>query len=146
MSLKAGRELDALVAEKVMGWQWWRMVAAPDKRFLQPPERLPVTSGPSAMEPADGTETVIGQAYVAEFSTSIAAAWTVVEAFTSKGKHWLLGTADYDGQCYIANHDSECLMCEGWPDDADFISVAASTMPEAICLAALRAVGVEIPA
>ncbi len=60
MEMKAGRELDALVAEKVMGWQVHRDIARSNlPRFVRKP---------------DGFDVVLPA-----FSTDIAAAWEMVE-------------------------------------------------------------------
>lgn len=92
---KAGRELDALVAEKVMG------VETMQKLY------------PSMMAK--------GGAWLPHFSTDIAAAWEVVEKMRREGYIFDIEIRkDYVGV--------NCEHCE--------------SAPLAICLAALRAVGV----
>ena len=109
--MRAGRELDALVAEKVMG------LAAP-------------------------------------YSTDIAAAWLVVEHMharldpAAQGAHQLLTLmcVGHYRDCWAASFDFE--LTDDW-HEADRIgaypfAARAETAPLAICLAALRTVGVEV--
>lgn len=114
--LKAGRELDALIAEKVMGWHrefvtdpssnysFWNYVDADGRGMYTPEEWEP--------------------------STSISAAWEVVEKLQTLGiKCWMKN--------YIAIPGWHCVVIGG---DFEF-EEAADTAPLAICLAALKAVG-----
>jgi hypothetical protein len=104
----AGRELDALVGERVMG------------RDMTKPE---------------GFKYPIG---LPRYSEDIAAAWTVVEHFRARGKGWII-TAE-PGKTRVANLDGEGIPAGQW-DFAELIAYEAPTAPEAICLAALAAVG-----
>src|SRR5262245_11217263 len=81
-NLQAGRELDALIAEKVMGWIWR---ACPDTfrpgrpwcRWLTEPDRnLPKWDGVTEMRVDDLYDE---ESSVLQYSTDIAAAWLVVE-------------------------------------------------------------------
>lgn len=97
--MNPGRELDALVAEKVLGW----------KRFpLDPPECL-------------------------EYSTDISAAWKVFEQF----KLSQLVRA----QLQRAFDEHVCHFWEYSNGDVRIHEGRSNSMPHAICLAALRAVG-----
>jgi hypothetical protein len=114
--LKPGRELDALVAEKVMGL----LVIEPLRLYYRHP-------------------TVTDE--IPEYSTEIAAAWEVVEKIKTQVKaetdsrdftimyvdnKWLVGWAlEYDG-------------------GMDKL-VSADTAPHAICLAALKVVSSQSP-
>lgn len=117
--MKAGRELDALVAEKVMGWK-----LEPYTRCIQV---LPVEAG----RPPEGADTSklkpfnnIGSYEIPHYSTAIAAAWEVVE------KLRLAILPMSNGQWGAAvNEDKEFVP--------GFI---ANTAQHAICLAALKAV------
>ena len=127
--MNAGKELDALVAEKVMGGIWdegrcricgWSLV--PDGEagcwkdncsMRPPPER-------SADEPAP-------------YSTDIAAAWRIVEKMAAT--HAL--SIDYDP---VYPDEWTCWM----QGAGDSVSPSAESAPLAICLAALQAVGVEV--
>jgi len=111
--LEAGRELDALVAEKVMGWKKlndtglsWR---SPDEGF----SNLPY------------------------FSTDISAAWQVVEKM--RETRWIEVHSTIDGEWAafytpIGTTDMNQAIHE---------YAKASTAPLAICRAALKAKGVE---
>lgn len=113
--MKPGRELDALVAEKVMGLtsseveihrQFWL-----DGCFSNLPH----------------------------YSTDIAAAWEVVEKLTSKKQpHFQLSLCD--------SYTENPKWCAEFDLDRPFkrVIAKAETAPHAICLAALKAVGVEI--
>lgn len=109
----AGRELDALVAEKVMGWEQRLSVEddANDRWVYQ-----------------TGTKPPYAVARLMDMwhpSTSIADAWLVVEKL---GGNFCLNTP-------LQTSGWQCVI--GGPHFAD---VTASTAPHAICLAALRAV------
>jgi len=89
--LEAGRELDALIAEKVMGWTWCVQphghISRPGKysytRWLCEPDRY--QSAKPKWDKWDGkTEMPISglngeYMHVPEYSSDIAAAWEVVE-------------------------------------------------------------------
>lgn len=123
-----GRELDALVAEKVMGCKvlWQKAtVSGPycgcncADGFEEGPH-----SDPNRMD-----------ANLKSYSTDIAAAWEVVEKLAENGK--LLE-----------------LYAGGGPKGASWTATFfdgssgneyADTAPHAICLAALKAVGVDLP-
>lgn len=123
--MKAGRELDALVGQKVMGWtraydrrlkgEWWSAPEDPQGFYADFPE----------------------------WSTDISAAWVVVEKMRERG-FWfrmstpfsLKGTTLFGG---FTSHNST-----GWNGRPDY-GHAAESAPEVICLAALKACGVEVP-
>ncbi len=97
--MKAGRELDILVAQKVMGWS-----------------------------PIESTE------YCPWYSRDISSAWQVVVKLTSD-MVWLSLLNYFGGWSAIFdNREHHGIQCE------------ASTAEVAICLAALAAVGYEVPA
>jgi hypothetical protein len=116
------RELDALVAEEVFGWQ-------------RPP-------------PEDQDFTVIPMTYeqwstlaLPHYSTDIAAAWEVVEKL-SESFEWVLESP---------TNREEGFTCTffGTEADAGWMPppgrAVAETVSKAICLAALMAVGVGVP-
>ena len=117
--LPAGRELDALVAERVMGWHITDAIKKP---------------GQDDYGVAPGQVGVLWVVRVPDYSTDIAAAWQVVERLIKLDAFVSL---DYDFQ----NVDSE-----KW--SVTFITRKAidcesgETAPLAICRAALKAVGV----
>ncbi len=99
VELKAGRELDALVAEKVMGDLPPRGYSIPD------------------------------------YSTSISAAWEVVEKLIADSHIVALGVswdAAKDHWKFLMRDFGEIVNTEYWP--------SAPTAPLAICRAALKAV------
>jgi hypothetical protein len=106
-TMKPGPELDDLVAEKVMG---------------RPPQEYADARGRPG--------------WVPPFSTSIAAAWEVVEKVQQLG--WMLnGVRCLDR---LEHGDWVCIFeRRGQPDAYKH----SPTAPHAICLAALKAVGAE---
>lgn len=106
--MKPGRELDLLVAEKVMG-------------FIA----RKTSAGESYFEDKEGT---LPGYYIPHYSTQISAAWEVVE----KMKEEYLWEMAW-------NHALKAWTCylngEGSKSD---------TAPHSICLAALKAKGVEV--
>ena len=113
--MNAGRELDALVAEKVMGWV--------DYDTDTESWRIGESDLGTHWRPVEG----------ARFSKDIAAAWEVVGYMRAKDE-WAfsLGT-DTDG-------DWDATFWEG----DTFHDATADTAPHTICLAALKAIGAEV--
>src|SRR4030042_5169505 len=111
LSLKAGRELDALVAEKVMGWVWMRLEPGHvwgDGSILKEDEcraslyrhdNLLAVWG--TLIPDDG-KYPHGQpsASIPYYSTDIAAAWQVVEKLRRANEGEYLFTIDDAGTWY----------------------------------------------
>lgn len=104
--MKPGRELDALVAVRVMGWEIYQQVP--------------------------------------EYSTSIEAAWDIVEHMKKNHTHGVFsitGPSDDHNKWFCIfekkwrGHNLEAASHYDWP--------SADTAPHAICLAALKACGVE---
>lgn len=114
--MDAGRALDAAVAEKVMG-------------LSVSPAYFEIETGHGPIYwvlDADGIESDLVPAY----STSIDAAWQVIEKLADRDP--MLAQRGYaDGSV-------------GWYCDLEGIQAHARTAPHAICMAALKAVGVEI--
>ena len=124
------RELDALVAEKVMGSEWWIHIES-DARFIAPGGEWVSHLHPkkaSGKEPVDWD--VINRACdLPRYSTDISAAWQVVEKLASPFQ--LEKDPDGEISCRIR------LKTEWGP-------LAHADNPAlAICLAALKALGVE---
>jgi hypothetical protein len=133
-TLDAGRELDALVAERVMGWThvgphpWGKPHGVPPEGRVYN-ERFGEASRP------------VGLVEVPAYSTDIAAAWQVVEKIRN--------TDEAPDQTYW--NFTDCSGC-GWRAEVlqvltenDMPHLVAygvgETLPEAICRAALAAVG-----
>jgi hypothetical protein len=116
--LKAGPELDTLVAEKVMGWQRFRLAQLPyGPEFWGGDD--PDAEGPfvHAWKP----------------STDIAAAWQVVERFRDKRRHLA-------GEIFIIPYEG-IYRCHLNDADGMRTTADADTAPLAICRAALAALG-----
>lgn len=125
-----GRELDIAIAERVMGYDWWRSKVS-GKRCLFPEGR----QYPWFIYRATGDEQLTADYdhQVPPYSTSIEAAMEVVEKLRtehwcvtlmnqfSKGPQWYVSFETVEGETYAT--------CD--------------SLPEAICLAALKAVGAE---
>lgn len=109
--MKPGRELDALVAEKVMGY------------------------------PGDGNVWYVTGDYanpdsIPEYSTDIAAAWEVVEKMKHSSWSFSIRSSD-DCEAEFSLNDGKFLQ------NADTVGMGrGDTAPYAICLAALKAVGI----
>lgn len=115
-ALEAGRGLDALVAEKLLGWTWeGDVLRAPG--LTQPASFYPQWDLP------DGRSHLGG---LMEYSSDIAGAWAVVEAMRGKGYRFCV--SDHDGE-WIA--DFERL------DTGEINGTRAATPPLAICAGAL---------
>ena len=114
-NMRAGRELDALVAEKVMGWTNTREQA------------FEVTRGQLVLigVSPDGDDL----APVPEFSTDIGAAWSVVERMVRDGHNVELKYTANGWQCVVEWHFEESPFA------------LADEAPLAICRAALRMLG-----
>lgn len=121
-ALPAGRELDALVAEQVMGWKrvekghvyFWRTKEMVAELLREHPDVLAVDYFPCPY-----------------FSTEIAAAWEVVEELARRCWHLSL---DYPS----GNSRWEWMACFRPQPPGSF--VYADTAPVAICRAALLVV------
>jgi len=124
-TLRAGRELDALVAERVMGLQPCSdPIGRCEGAHLTPCQcwGLPDRQG------------VVAGGELAAYSTDLTAAWTVVERLGVTGYTITLDhNLDHPYQV-------ECWTPDG-REQKQSIEVHADTAPLAICLAALKAVG-----
>ena len=108
--MEAGRELDALVAERVMGldvkitdWKSDRYGRYKVKHYR------------------------VGNSFLPEYSTDISAAWTVIEKMINLdyGIHMGLNKGNFEIAIYPLG-------------DSDWIYISAPTAPLAICKAALK--------
>lgn len=110
--MKPGRELDALIAEKVMGL----------KPIIIPAMR----SFPTTIEPGDIFVMEDHELESDHYSTDIAAAWDVVDRLSSMGIYLRLSNVSGVGRwrCSTENRITEFV----------------ATPAHAICLAALKAV------
>lgn len=115
--MKPGRELDALIAEKVMGLYKEPLSKRPGYGLLY-----------SNRNPLTGECMAIGT--LKFYSTDIAAAWEVVENFLSQGKDFTLDSGP--------NRDTGIVFHSVRINDVNYTYSASA--PHAICLAALKAV------
>ena len=120
--MNAGRELDALVAERVMGLVAYSVGLVTERPRVRTVDDLQRTGTP-----------------LSPYSTDIAAAWQVVERLHALG--------------FVVNvtmDNGTGRYCEVWKLADDSIYAphrveAETTIPHVICLAALKAVGAEVP-
>jgi hypothetical protein len=118
------RGLDALVAEKVMGW-----TVAYDKL-----NGYDVEDGEGAIGFPPGEEIIpnVSVPYAIEdYSTDIRDAWRVVEKMRA------------DGYGADINVRDDYMECDFWRGNHTDGVASADTVPEAICLAALRAKDID---
>lgn len=128
--MNAGQHMDAMIATKVMG----HIV-----------DRLPRHAGAHEGDTVvwEWTPGVVGDpAELRRYSTNIYFAWMVVEHLIAAGFRYPLVRYDGDRRegsprwtAAVSSADGK----EAWRGDAD-------SAPLAICLAALKVVGVEVPA
>ena len=122
----AGRELDALVAEKVMGMELLPLKEAPcpycgdEMRFCGERSRC-TTCGEWRYSPAK------------EYSTDIAAAWEVVEKLKAGGFSLIAEWDAHDEMWYVV-----------FSNVSSYKAGEADAAPHAICLVALAAVGAPV--
>jgi hypothetical protein len=124
---EAGRELDALIAEKIFGYTL-------DYEFAD----MHIPPAPAVKELRDGMDE---WGILPFYSTEIGDAWLVVELMHTRG-FWCQIRTPFEG------HDTaDCWAgftphsTSGWNGRPDHWT-QADTVPHAICLAALRCIGV----
>lgn len=117
-----GRELDALVAEKVMGWRvdfdsrrHWTELADISLDRLVFTEPNGIFHGEQSIND------------IPPYSTDVGTAWQVVERMKERGG------------CNVLTYPSGVVQC--WINGEHH--AVANTAPHAICLAALRAIGAD---
>lgn len=119
--MQPGTELNALVAEKVMEWKR-------EGDWFEVPYWI---SGGTFQAHADAFR----------FSTEIASAWQVVEKMREFGWFFYMDNGSQGDSFFVTFHEGK-----DFSDDGCSASAEAPTAPLAICLAALKALGVEVPA
>jgi hypothetical protein len=132
--MPAGRELDALIAEKVMGFKW-RTSKHSGYRYLFPPgHRSNLFTDSIGNEPLYGDWDDCVPAY----STDIAAAWQVVEKLCADAHNFSFDSGAFGPGSDWQNKIDKWTVCF---DDYTTVEVHsyAPTMPLAICRAALLA-------
>ena len=136
-AMAAGPEMDALVAERVMGWRWLPYIE--DIVLLWPPDGFPGAVLPSS--PIDDLTQLSNWHYLPwqmeEYSTDIAAAWQVWETLPprkrlSEGEH---GSGLDAGIYFEETYGGPGSRME----ERIGVSAKAETPALAICRAALKA-------
>lgn len=142
--MEAGNELDSLIAEKVMGWQWytWKIASCSGEivRGLFPSdyenpfhyEKHQTLTGETRKLRASGLA-----AHIPDYSKNIAAAFQVVSRFTDSKIPFSI---KYDVN---SGYDKQT----GWSIAIDGVSVVAfcDSLPLAICRAALDTLTWDFP-
>jgi Phage ABA sandwich domain len=149
--LAAGRELDALVAEKVMGLAWEKVTHTMGWAVTVDGSREPITRDEWELrrngQPIIVSGPLMHGLYacpVPGYSTDIAAAWEVVEKLDAG---WFFQVERIDGDYHEPTGYREpgrkarwAASFQRWRTSIPF-SAVANSVPEAICRAALKAVG-----
>ena len=136
LSMNAGRELDALVAEKVMGFHWvdeWQ--GQPGPYLVSPHGYL------AGWRRDDGGITahldgVTPDVVLPNYSTDIAAAWEVVENLADRG--WKVDVQNRYYPCWAVHVH---FPVPDYRNVFETSELLVGAVPFAICLAALKAVG-----
>ena len=134
-ALHAGRELDALVAERVMGYTTSKMDGLPETDRYILWERVPLSDVGGIDRP------------LSHYSTSIADAWEVLEKIKAISLEAFTGL-DFPDECFVVAWDRSSKNWvagfhsiegyeAGWVSDCRSV---ADTAPLAICRAAIKAV------
>jgi hypothetical protein len=126
---QAGRELDAEIARRVMGWTI-REDHRPSYVFL--PYTLIAPSGNIAGE---GATAVQAWSHVPYFSTSVAAAWQVIRRFDNGAIAGIAPQGERIAFWQRLGHSVEWERNTQWPE-----ALALHDLPLLICRAALAAV------
>lgn len=122
--MNPGRELDALIAEKVMGWRYYKERGSSIYQLIPPNGEIShIDNSPP------------------HYSTRISAAWEVVERFKKMG--WVV-TIESDAEM---KDESPYFVSINprYSGNENYLTVTASKYdaPHAICLAALKTVEIE---
>ena len=131
--MNAGRELDAIIAEKVMGWH------------LVPVKELCAVLMPPEITGVIWDDDLIMKYQVPPYSTDIAAAWQVVEKIADTQTHFhaqfVLQRELFGWGCGFRKLNWSGAVNESV--SPFIIHEHCQTAPHAICLAALKAVGYD---
>jgi len=124
--MEVGRELDALVAEKVMGWKYSQVSPNTERFFCREYGQQSGWWLRPEMDTEDGWACAKCSDVPPSYSTDIGAAWEVVEKKGGCHLHWLA--------------DRQYWNCQFWGKPTFGGVGTATTAPHAICEAALKAV------
>ena len=132
--MKPGRELDALIAEKIMGWEFHNAYAG--ERYLFPPHLIEFVQSSISMK--SGLMEFVPPA-PPYYSTDIKDAWKVIEEMESRKFILRLQSPAYMSYRWTALFQNKCISDDDFIDRAN--SFHFNTAPLAICNAALMALG-----
>jgi hypothetical protein len=119
--MSPGRDLDRLIAEKVMG----RKVYG-DRISREAPELD------------------IPECWLPRYSSDIAAAWEVVEKLRDSNFQLTLVTTKLSALATFYTPQERIIWDNSLPEGHTPLKAIGDTAPHAICLAALKAMGVEV--
>lgn len=134
LTVRSLYELDAIVAEKVMGWQNVAPVDNNQVAYLfcdrfngNPPQASQIDS----------------PVIVPSYSKSLDAAWEVVDRLRNS-PYWCSVAIDADSLSVLSPNLVQ-IEIEMWKNgDPTFQYTESATAPIAICLAALKTIGIEV--
>jgi len=133
--MNAGRELDALIAEKVMGWTETRRERHP----MHEPGGGRILKECMLGNPPDGSSPAPLIRHIPHYSTDFAAAMSVVEK--------LLPDFPYPAMVRLTLEAEDMRVIDAWRVKFDIngiVAHCAEELPFAICLAALEAVAGDV--
>ncbi len=127
----AGRDLDAIVAEKLFGYEW-RRSRTTGRRCIYPPGKAP----DHMQQRADGTEALVSdwmnsRDWTPRYSTDLAAAGLVIGKLHAEGWHFhIIGArqGDFADPWGVMLSLPDRVVSGPWAD----------TLPLALCLAAIK--------
>ena len=143
--MDAGRELDALVAEKVMGFVAAHIDTDESVKRWHSDEWFAGDADLIAEIRQYRGAGIYSDHLLPHYSTDIAAAWQVVERMTATHRASVHHYPHVNNwwQCVLDIRDNKLRFPVERSHDGDEYA-NAPTAPHAICLAALKAVGVEL--
>lgn len=139
------RELDALVAEHLFGWKWYRPWSSPQGRaraFIAPEEAVSDRDFERLEKVPDKTQWDTNTRKLWDYWLPYHSTWSGLELLVSNreeaGFQWTLGGING------ADLFGACLWPKGSLDDYGEFSSEHPSVPIAFCLAALASVGCNV--
>lgn len=130
--MKAGRELDALVAEKAMGLKILKIDKEQAIELLNTPSNIPTSEKVEIIYNLLHGSAALDDDILPKYSTDIAAAWEIVETMNRDGWRMEIIKTELGGSTvkFICNVGARGRF-----------QAESNTTAEAICLAALKTAG-----
>ena len=125
LALSAGRELDRLVAEHVLGWT----------DFQYPTHLTSAIDGLTAIAPDPTGGNCWGRRYVEQFSSRISSAWQVIDHLIQRG-YWVEINLP-GGKRSKGDLPEVTLYTDFWEQEEADVVEMGETLPLVICRAAL---------